>query len=115
MGRASSANWPWQIVAILPESDIIGVARGSDFILIGFVLVATALALVIGFLLARNIGQPLVVLWTNAKLARNGNIELMTDVESGYKEIDETAAILLELAEKRRHGGSSSASRNDQS
>lgn len=105
VGRMSSANWPWHIVMIRPELDMIGGARASDLFLIAIVLSATALAVAIGYSLALGIGRPLAVLWANAKLARRGNVELMEDMSSGYDEIDGTAAILREMAETRRGRG----------
>jgi hypothetical protein len=41
-------------------------------------------------------------LLSNAQLARNGNIELMEDVNSGLREIDKTNEILKELAAQQR-------------
>jgi hypothetical protein len=41
-------------------------------------------------------------LLSNAQLARNGNIELMEDVNTGLREIDETSEILKELATQQR-------------
>jgi hypothetical protein len=107
VGRISSANWPWQIVTIRPKAEMIGVSSGSDIMLIVIVLLATAVAVGIGYLLARSIDRSIAALWANAKLARAGNFELMEEVSSGYREIDETADILAELAKMRRNRGSS--------
>jgi hypothetical protein len=41
----------------------------------------------------------------DAQLARNGNIELMGDMNTGFREIDETDKILKEFATQRRRGG----------
>jgi two-component system cell cycle sensor histidine kinase/response regulator CckA len=112
MGRISSADWPWQIVTIRPEADIIEAARGSNLVLIAVVLFATGFTIAIGYVLARNLGRPLAVLWNNAKLALNGNTELMEDVASGYDEIDGTAAIIQELGEAQRHRSSSPPAEN---
>ena len=105
VGQISNANWPWRVVTVLPETDVIGATSGSDWILVGIILLATTLAITIGYLLASSIGQPLTILLTNAKLARNGNIELMEEVASGYEEIDGTDAALVELGEIRRSHG----------
>lgn len=102
VGRTSSPNWPWQIVTIQPAADVKAVASGSAMILILIAVLTTTVSIAIGYILARSIGRPLGLLWTNAKLARNGNVELMEKTRSGYEEIDETSAILRELAEKVR-------------
>lgn len=112
VGRIASANWPWNIVAIFPETDIIGISSGSDLSLIGIALLATALAIAIGYILAQSIGRPLTVLRNNANMARNGNIELMEEVNSGYDEINGTAVVLAELGEMRRNRGTSAASKS---
>jgi hypothetical protein len=39
-----------------------------------------------------------------AQLARNGNIELMEDVDTGSREINEIDKILKELTTQRRKG-----------
>jgi len=49
---------------------------------------------------------PLAQLLTNAQLARNGNIELMGEVKTGSKEVDEIDKILKEFAVLRRKGHS---------
>ncbi|RST82806.1 hypothetical protein EJC49_23125 [Aquibium carbonis] len=103
VGRISSAKFPWQIVTIRPAADMTQVASGSAMVLILIAFLATSVAIAVGYILARSIGRPLGVLWTNAKLARNGNIELMEETRSGYEEIDETSAILQDLAGKIRH------------
>ena len=46
----------------------------------------------------------------DAKIARQGNFELMGEMESGYREIDETHGVLREMAQEKRglaprHGG----------
>jgi hypothetical protein len=46
--------------------------------------------------MSRAIGAPMTRLLRNAQLARNGNIELMANVNSGSREIDETDKILKE-------------------
>jgi hypothetical protein len=51
-------------------------------------------ACVIGYVTSRSIGVPMTQLLTNAQMARNGNIELMEDVNTGYREIAEIDEIL---------------------
>lgn len=105
IGRMSNMSWPWQITVIVPAKRLVEVARASNLILVGVILLATALACAVGYALSQSIGRPLAVLHRNAKLARHGNIEVMDEVASGYKEIRETADTLRDLAELRRRYG----------
>jgi hypothetical protein len=57
--------------------------------------------------MSRAVGTPMEQLLTNAKLARNGNIELMDELNTGSIEIDETDKILKEFATQRRRRGPS--------
>jgi hypothetical protein len=52
--------------------------------------------------MSRAIGAPLAQLRANAQLARNGNIELMEDVNTSSKEINEINEILKEFSTQRR-------------
>jgi hypothetical protein len=63
---------------------------------------AALLAFAIGYATSRAISAPMTQLLSNAQLARNGNIELMEDVNTGLREIDETSEILKELATQQR-------------
>ena len=105
MARMSNTNWPWQIIAIVPAKGMTEVASGSNLILVGVTLLATALACTLGYALSQSIGQPLATLGYNAKLARGGNIELMDDLSTGYTEISDTDDTLRELAQFRRQHG----------
>ena len=58
--------------------------------------------------MSHKAGALLKTLHRNAVLARNGNIELMAEMATGDKEIDETAAVLYDLGKQRRQEGSSS-------
>jgi hypothetical protein len=104
VGQMSNIDWPWQLVVTVPRTQQLQPAAKSTFILIGAIDLATLLACVIGYAMSRAIGVPMARLLTNAQLARNGNIELMTDVNTGSREIDETDKILKELATQRRGG-----------
>jgi len=105
VGRMSNIDWPWQLVVTVPRARQLEPASGSTFILIGVIGLAALFACAVGYAMSRAIGAPMAQLLTNAQLARNGNIELMEDVNSGSKEIDETDKILKELATQRRRGG----------
>jgi hypothetical protein len=50
---------------------------------------AALLDCVIGYVMAKGIGTPLNQLLMNVQLARNGNIELMEDLSTRSREIDE--------------------------
>ncbi|HEX2336503.1 MAG TPA: hypothetical protein VHI72_08490, partial [Hyphomicrobiaceae bacterium] len=104
VGRMSNIDWPWQLVVTVPRTQQLQPAAKSTFILIGAIGLATLLACAIGYAMSRAIGAPIARLLTNAQLARKGNIELMADVNSGSREIDETDKILKELATQRRGG-----------
>jgi len=104
IGQMSKIDWPWQLVVTVPKSRQLAPASESTLILIGVIALATLFAFAIGYVVSRTIGAPLTQLLANAQLARNGNIELMEDVNSGTKEIDEIGEILKELATQRRKG-----------
>ncbi len=105
VGQMSNIDWPWQLVVTVPRTRQLEPASQSTIILIGAIGLATLFACAIGYAMSRSIGAPMARLLTNAQLARNGNIELMEDVNSGSREIDETDKILKELATQRRRGG----------
>ena len=106
VGGMSNVDWPWQVVVTVPRNRQLEPASETNIILIGFIGLATLLAFAIGYAMSRAIGAPMGQLLTNAKLARNGNIELMDELNTGSMEIDETDKILKEFATQRRHGGS---------
>jgi hypothetical protein len=105
VGQMSNIDWPWQVVVTVPKTRQLEPASESTFILIGAIGLATLFACAIGYATSRAIGAPMTQLLENAQLARNGNIELMGDVNTGFREIDETGEILKELATQRRRGG----------
>ena len=105
VGQISEVNWPWQIVVVVPQSLRTEVARASDLLLIAVILLGTALACLLGYLFSRSLGRPLSILLRNARLAQNGNIELIEPISTGCKEIDEVAQAVSDLAEARRRDG----------
>ncbi len=105
VGQISEVNWPWQIVVVVPQSLRTEVARASDLLLIAVILLGTALACLLGYLFSRSLGRPLSILLRNARLAQNGNIELIEPLSTGCKEIDEVAQAVSDLAEARRRDG----------
>ena len=105
VGQMSNIDWPWQLVVTVPTSRQLEPASESTVILIGVIGLATLLACAIGYAMSRAIGAPVTQLHTNAQLARNGNVELMEDVKTGSREIDEIDQILKEFATQRRRKG----------
>jgi hypothetical protein len=105
VGQMSNIDWPWQVVVTVPKTRQLEPASESTFILIGAIGLATLFACAIGYATSRAIGAPMTQLLENAQLARNGNIELMVDMNTGFREIDETGEILKEFATQRRRRG----------
>jgi len=105
VGRMSNIDWPWQLVVTVPRARQLEPASGSTIILIGVIGLAALFACVVGYAMSRAVGAPMAQLLTNAQLARNGNIELMEDVNTGSREIGEIDEILKEFAMLRRRKG----------
>ena len=110
VGRMSNIDWPWQLVVTVPRAQQLEPASGSTIILIGVIGLAALFACVVGYAMSRAVGAPMAQLLTNAQLARNGNIELMEDVNTGSREIGEIDKILKEFAMLRRRKGPLAAS-----
>jgi Cache domain len=102
VGPMSNIDWPWQVVVTVPRTGLLQPAYQSTGVLIGAMGLAALLAFFIGYATSRAISAPMTQLLSNAQLARNGNIELMEDVNSGLREIDKTNEILKELAAQQR-------------
>ena len=105
VGQMSNIDSPWQLVVTVPKTRQLEPASESTIILIGVLGLATLLACAIGYAMSRAIGGPVTQLLENAQLARSGNIELMEDVRTGSREIDEIGEILKEFAMYRRGKG----------
>ena len=103
-GQMSNIDWPWRLVVTAPRTRQLAPASESTITLIAAIALATLLACAIGYAMSRAIGAPVAQLLTNAQLARNGNIELMEDANTGSKEIDEINEILKEFATRQRKG-----------
>jgi hypothetical protein len=104
VGQMSNIDWPWQLVVTVPKTRQLEPASGSTITLIGVIGLVTLFASAVGYAASRAVGVPVTQLLENARLARNGNIELMEDLNTGSKEINETGEILKELATQRRKG-----------
>jgi hypothetical protein len=104
VGQMSNIDWPWQLVVTVPKTGQLEPASKSSVFLIGIIGLATLFACAIGYAMSRIIGAPVTLLLTNAQQARIGNIELMEDVNTGSREIDQIGKILKEFATQRRKG-----------
>jgi hypothetical protein len=102
VGQMSNIAWPWQVVVTVPRTGLLQPGSQSTGILIGAMGLAALSAFLIGYGTSRAVSAPMRQLLGNAQLARNRNVELMEDVNSGLKEIDETSEILKELATQQR-------------
>ena len=102
VGPMTNIDWPWQVVVTVPRTGLLQPASQRTGVLIAAMGLAALLAFFIGYATSRAIGASMTQLLSNARLARNGNIELMEDVNTGLREIDETSEILKELATQQR-------------
>lgn len=100
--QLGAADRPWRVVAIVRGAGLLRTVDASNLMLVGLVLLVTGLACFAGYLIAAGVGRPLKDLHRDAKIARQGNFELMGDVASGYREIDETHATLRAMAQEKR-------------
>jgi len=101
-GGIGDANWPWRVISIVPSAEFASVLRSVDLLLFGVLFLATILACAFGYGLSVSVGRPLAALHRDAQLARHGNFEVMEEINSGYREIDETNEILRELSRHQR-------------
>jgi hypothetical protein len=111
----SNIDWPWHLVVTVPKTRRLEAASETTVILIGVIGLATLFGCAIGYAMSRSIGGAVTQLRTNAQLARNGNIELMADVNAGSREIDEIDEILKEFATERRRKGPVTTSSSERS
>jgi len=105
VGQMSNIDWPWHLVVTVPKTRQLEAASESTIILLGVIGLATLFACAIGYATSRAIGTPVTQLLMNAELARNGDIELMSDVKTGSREINKIDKILKELATQLRRKG----------
>jgi hypothetical protein len=100
--QLSAADRPWRVVAIVRGAGLLRTVDASNLLLVGLVLLITGLACFAGYLIAAGVGRPLKALQADARIARQGNFELMGEMDSGYREIDEAHGILRDLAQQKR-------------
>lgn len=105
VGQMESVSWPWQVVVMAPRSVGEGSVSRAGIMLYSAVAMAMALALIVGYSVARSVGRPLAELVANARLARRGNVEVMEPVETSAREIVETDEALRALAQAHRERG----------
>jgi hypothetical protein len=102
LGQMSNIDWPWQLVVTVPQTRYLKPASETTVTLLAVIGIVALFACVIGYVTSRSIGAPMSQLLTNARMARNGNVELMEDVKTGYREIAEMDEVLKELATRLR-------------
>ena len=102
VGPMTNIDWPWRVVVTVPRTGLLQAASKSTIILIGAMGLADLFAFAVGYATSRAIGASMTQLLSNAQLARHGNIELMEDVNTGLREVDETSEILKGLATQQR-------------
>jgi hypothetical protein len=113
-GQVTSINWPWQVVVIAPRSLGEGAASRAGIMLYSALFIAFVLACIVGYAVSRHVGRPLELLRANARVARQGNFEIMKPLKTSAEEITETNEALHHLATLyRRKQGSTKPQHTD--
>jgi PAS domain S-box-containing protein len=87
----SIPQWPWIIGIHLPEDDYLGALKNSRRFNILLTLVISVIATVIALYFARSIIRPITNLEKEALAVRNDDMQTRFNINSKYKEIQETA------------------------
>ena len=87
----SIPQWPWIIGVHLPEDDYLGELKQSRLSNILLTLVLSIVASLIALYFSRSIIRPISNLEKEALSVKNDDMEIQFDLDSGYKEIQETA------------------------
>ena len=87
----SIPQWPWIIGVHLPEDDYLGDLKKSRRFNILLTLVISVIATVIALYFARSIIRPITNLEKEALAVRNDDMQTRFNINSKYKEIQETA------------------------
>ena len=87
----SISQWPWIIGVHLPENDYIGELKKSRLQNIMLTLVISVVASIIALFFAHSIIRPISNLEKEALSVKNDDMEKRFDINSRYKEIQETA------------------------
>jgi two-component system cell cycle sensor histidine kinase/response regulator CckA len=87
----SIPQWPWIIGVHLPEDDYLGDLKKSRLFNILLTLVISIVATIIALYFARSIIRPITNLEKEALAVKNDDMQTRFDINSKYKEIQETA------------------------
>jgi two-component system cell cycle sensor histidine kinase/response regulator CckA len=87
----SISQWPWIIGVHLPEDDYLGDLKKSRLFNILLTLVISIVATIIALYFARSIIRPITNLEKEALAVKNDDMQTRFDINSKYKEIQETA------------------------
>jgi len=87
----SIPQWPWIIGVHLPEDDYLGDLKKSRLFNILLTLVISVVATVIALYFARSIIRPITNLEKEALAVKNDDMQTQFNINSKYKEIQETA------------------------
>jgi len=87
----SIPQWPWIIGVHLPEDDYLGNLKKSRLFNILLTLVISVVATVIALYFARSIIRPITNLEKEALAVKNDDMQTRFNINSKYKEIQETA------------------------
>jgi len=87
----SIPQWPWIIGVHLPEDDYLGNLKKSRLFNILLTLVFSVVATVIALYFARSIIRPITNLEKEALAVKNDDMQTRFNINSKYKEIQETA------------------------
>ncbi|MBI9097625.1 MAG: response regulator [Spirochaetaceae bacterium] len=95
-----ASYWPWLLGIYIPENDYLGLLKKNRTytVLISFSL--GLITILIGFFITRSIVRPLEILQKAAKEVGSGKLNSPIEVQTYYRELDETARIF----EKMRFG-----------
>ena len=87
----SIPQWPWIIGVHLPEDDYLGELKKSRLSNILLTLVLSVFASLIALYFSRSIIRPISNLEKEALSVKNDDMKMQFNIDSGYKEIQETA------------------------
>jgi PAS domain S-box-containing protein len=87
----SISQWPWIIGVHLPEDDYLGDLKKNRMFNILLTLVISIVATVIALYFARSIIRPIANLEKEAAAVKNDDMQTRFNINSKYKEIQETA------------------------
>ncbi len=93
----------WLIVVVVPEADFMAHIRANNRVTIALILVALAVAILIGILTAQRVTLPIIRLNTSAQLLALGCWTQPIDEDGGFYEIGELTRSFNQMAEQLQH------------